>query len=70
MIKKYIGVHRAKSAGRKFYRVAFIHNGVRHEFGNFIDEKECARAYDLHVIRKGLDRKTNFFKKKLSAKEI
>jgi len=34
--------------------------------GYYKDPKEAAKAYDLFVIKNELDRKTNFFKKKLA----
>ena len=65
-MNKYLGIRKVKQrVGKPHFRVAFNHNGVRHEFGRYLDEKECAKAYDLYVIKKGIDRPTNFLKKKL-----
>lgn len=66
MDKKYIGVQKGKASGKGFFRVSFFHEGVKHEFGYYDNEKEGAKAYDLYVLRRGYDRKTNFIKKKLS----
>ena len=63
---KYRGVYRKNSAGRKVFRVRFHHEGKRYEFGHYKDERECARAYDLYVIKNNLPKKTNFFKKKVA----
>lgn len=63
---QYRGVYRATRNGRTYFRVRLTHKGVRHEFGNYKDEKECAKAYDLYVIKNNLPNKTNFFKKKLA----
>jgi len=63
---KYIGVKRKKNRGNRYKFVVDISiDGVRYFFGNYDDPKEAAKAYDLLVIRKGLDKPTNFFKKKL-----
>ncbi|MGA1703066.1 MAG: hypothetical protein ACO393_05995 [Methylophilaceae bacterium] len=62
---KYIGVKISSPwAGRRAYGVSFQHDNVIYSFGRYKDPKECAKAYDLFVIRKGLKRETNFFKKK------
>jgi len=63
-MKKYIGVHRGRTSGRRFFRVEFSHKGTKYSFGSYQDDKECAKAYDLFVIKNGFDRPTNFFKKK------
>tara|TARA_R110000772_G_scaffold183794_2_gene294933 strand:+ start:551 stop:748 length:198 start_codon:yes stop_codon:yes gene_type:complete len=63
---KYIGVLRARSGGRDYYRIDFAHKKIRYSFGNFKDPKEAAKAYDLFVIKQQLNRKTNFFKKRLA----
>ncbi len=63
---KYIGVYKRKDRTyREHFSVRFSHNSIRYEFGHYKTAEDCARAYDLFVIRKGLDRKTNFFKKKV-----
>lgn len=64
---KYIGVRKARRQGRVFFNVAFTHLGVRYCFGYHDNEKDCAKAYDLFVIKMKFDRKTNFFKKKLGS---
>jgi len=63
---KYKGVSIARRNGRKYYRVKLYHEGERYEFGNYEDKKECAKAYDLFVIKNNLPKKTNFFKKKVA----
>tara|TARA_R110000744_G_scaffold17140_1_gene46762 strand:+ start:2359 stop:2556 length:198 start_codon:yes stop_codon:yes gene_type:complete len=63
---KYIGVRKARRGGREFYNVTFKHLGINYCFGYHDNEKDCAKAYDLFVIKKGLNRKTNFLKKKLA----
>lgn len=63
---KYRGVYRAISAGRKVFRVRFDYNGKRYDFGHYKDEKECAKAYDLFIIRNNFNKETNFFKKKVA----
>lgn len=61
---KYIGVAKRKDkGGRNFFSIRFTYKNVRHEFGRYEDARECAKAYDLFVIKKQMDRKTNFFKK-------
>jgi hypothetical protein len=70
MHKKYIGVHKRRTSGRMYFRVSFSYKGTKHEFGHYTDEKECAKAYDMLVIKMGYDRKTNFFKKKLQDNQI
>lgn len=65
--KKYTGVYKVRSHGKIRFRVRLIKdNGRPHTFGFYKDEKECAKAYDLYVVRKNLQRRTNFFKKKLA----
>jgi hypothetical protein len=44
-------------------------NGVTIYLGRYSEQKTAAKAYDLYVIRHGLKRKTNFFKKKLAINE-
>lgn len=63
---KYIGVSRKRAQGRWHYRVDFMHKRKRYSMGYYKDPKEAAKAYDLFVIKNELDRKTNFFKKKLA----
>ena len=65
---KYIGVQKInKQTGKRElrYRVHFQHEHKVYQFGNYTDAKECAKAYDLFVIKSSIDRPTNFFKKKL-----
>lgn len=63
---KYIGVYKRKDRTyREHFAVRFCHKSIKYEFGHYKTAEDCARAYDLFVIRKGLDRKTNFFKKKV-----
>ncbi len=63
---KYIGVSRKKGQGRYYYRVEFSHKKIRYSMGYYKDPKEAAKAYDLFVIKQQLNRKTNFFKKRLA----
>ena len=61
----YIGVKRHRDwTGRYCFMVRFAHNNVRYEFGRYKDAKECAKAYDLFVIKNGFKLETNFFKKR------
>ncbi len=63
---KYIGVKKKKDRTNRYkYSVSFSVDGVRYNLGHYDDPKEAAKAYDLLVIRKGLNRPTNFLKKKL-----
>lgn len=62
-MKKYIGIRRRRNSGRLVWIVSFSHKSIRYEFGQYKDQRECARAYDLFVLKNGLDRETNFFKK-------
>lgn len=57
----YIGV----SFARKRWYARVKHNGTTFFLGAYDDPKEAAKAYDLYVIKNNLDRKTNFFKKRL-----
>jgi hypothetical protein len=41
------------------------HNAQDLILGRYDNPKDAAKAYDLYVIRHNLDRKTNFFKKKV-----
>ncbi len=63
---KYIGVSRKRGQGRYYFIVEFTHKRKRYSMGYYKDPKEAAKAYDLFVIKNELDRKTNFFKKKLA----
>jgi hypothetical protein len=66
MEKKYIGVRYKYIWGnRRAYTVQFQHNNVLYSFGQYDTPKECAKAYDLFVIKNKIDRETNFFKKKV-----
>lgn len=60
----YKGVRRRKDInGRLVFSVQFYFNGKTHSFGFYKTDKECAKAYDLYVIRKGFDLETNFYKR-------
>ena len=63
--KKYIGVRSNRQGGRISYRVRFMHKGKEYNWGGFKTQKEAAKSHDIFVLTKGLDRKTNFIKKKL-----
>lgn len=62
---RYKGVVKKRRNGRWIFMISFQHNNVIYQFGSYDDEKECAKAYDMFVIKKQLKRETNFFKKKL-----
>lgn len=64
-MSKYKGVTKRRMSGRVIWYGSFITNKVRHTFGVYNTEIECAKAHDLYVLKKGIKRKTNFFKKKL-----
>lgn len=57
----YIGV----SFARKRWYARVKHDGATHFLGAYDDPKDAAKAYDMYVIKNNLDRKTNFFKKRL-----
>lgn len=61
---KYIGIREKRRSGRIVWSISFRHDSVLYEFGHYKDPKECAKAYDLFVIKKQLNMETNFFKKK------
>lgn len=63
---KYKGVNKKRLQGRVYFTCSFGHNGKMYRFGLYNTAKEAAKAHDLFVIRKGIDRETNFFKKKLA----
>lgn len=64
---KYIGVKKRRNKrSQYFFVVDFFKDGVRHNFGRYKDPKDAAKAHDLYVIKKNLDRETNFIKKKLA----
>ena len=65
MDRKYKGVYKRRRSGRTFFAVRLYHKGERYEFGHYSNEKDCAKAYDLFVIKNNLPKKTNFFKKVL-----
>lgn len=65
--KKYVGVQKARDRnGRKKYSARFVYKGVVHYSGMYDTEREAARAHDLKVLKLGIDKRTNFFKKKLA----
>lgn len=64
---KYKGVvYKRNRHGRNIFKVRFQYDNVRYEFGSYADEKEAAKAYDIFVIKMGIDRPLNFFKKILA----
>lgn len=63
---KYKGVRKNKHHGRIYWRAEVMVNGEQIGLGTYHDPKKAAKAYDLYVIKYGLNRKTNFFKKKLA----
>lgn len=63
---KYKGVHKKRLSGRVFFTCSFGHDGTTYRFGLYKTAKEAAKAHDLFVIKNGIDRETNFFKKKLA----
>jgi hypothetical protein len=64
MEDNYIGIHKNRRSGRDAYRVRFTHNKKLYIFGHYKTRKETAMAHDLFVIKMGMDRKTNFLKRK------
>ena len=60
---KYIGVHKRKDNGKIIFNVKFQHDNVVYTFGTYKEPKDAAKAYDLFVLRKNINRKTNFFNK-------
>jgi len=63
---KYKGVYRGKNRnGKQVWVGTFIANKVKHNFGFYETERECAMAHDVYVLKKGIKRRTNFLKKKL-----
>lgn len=63
---RYRGVHRKRTFGRLFWAAQVSVNGENVSLGSYDDEISAAKAYDMYVIRKGLNRKTNFLKKKVA----
>lgn len=62
---KYKGVRRNRTSyGRMVYTASIYCNSKSEYLGCYKDEKEAAKAYDMYVIRNGLNRETNFIKKK------
>lgn len=57
----YVGVSR----GQKKWVARIKVNRETVLLGFYDDPKDAAKAYDMFVIKNNLDRKTNFFKKKL-----
>lgn len=57
----YLGVSR----GQKKWIARIKYNNETVQLGYYDDPKDAAKAYDLFVIKNNLDRRTNFFKKKL-----
>lgn len=60
---KYHGVRKKRNWGRQFYMAYTRIDGKELVFGSFDDPKKAAKAYDLAVVRMGLDRPTNFLRK-------
>jgi len=63
---KYRGVNKQIRGGKTVFRFQVVNNGVSKSMGWYKTAKECAKAYDLYVIKNNLPQKTNFFKKKLA----
>lgn len=63
---KYIGVSRKRGGGRYYFTVEFTHKRKTYRMGYYKDPRDAAKAYDLFVIKNELERKTNFFKKKVA----
>lgn len=61
---KYKGIIKKKvNGGKIIYMVSFQHKNIRYEFGRYKTSKEAAKAYDLFILRKRIDKPTNFLKK-------
>jgi hypothetical protein len=58
----YIGVLR----GQRKWVARIRYNNETVWLGRYDDPKDAAKAYDMFVIKNNLDRRTNFFKKKLA----
>ena len=64
MKTKYHGVKKSRCYGRPGYRAVIYDRSRTISCGFYDDPKTAAKAYDMAVIRLGLDRPTNFLKKK------
>lgn len=58
------GVSKTKKNGRSKYVSRIQVNGRVVQLGLYDTAKEAGLAYDLHIVRNGLSRKTNYLKKK------
>ena len=61
--------YRGVKRNGKAWEASIIVDGEFNYLGRYYDQKLAAKAYDLFVIRNGLNRKTNFLKKKLAQTE-
>lgn len=67
MTSIYNGVSVKKNRhGREMYVAKIYHNKRTVEIGWYKDEKLAAKAFDKYVLKYGLDKETNFLKKKLA----
>ena len=67
MTSIYNGVSVKKNRhGREMYVAKIQHNKKTVEIGWYKDEKLAAKAFDKYVLKYGLDKETNFLKKKLA----
>ena len=63
---RYRGVHLKRTFGRLSWCAQVTVKNQTIYLGSYDDEIGAAKAYDMYVIRMGLNRQTNFFKKKLA----
>ena len=67
MTSIYNGVSVKKNRhGREMYVARIQHNKKSVEIGWYKEEKTAAKAFDKYVLKYGLNKKTNFLKKKLA----
>lgn len=64
-MEKSTSYHGVKKKG-KAWEASIIVDGTFNYLGRYYDPKQAAKAYDFFVVRNGLNRKTNFIKKKLA----
>jgi|AntAceMinimDraft_6_1070360.scaffolds.fasta_scaffold92431_1 hypothetical protein len=62
----YKGIRVSSWGGRKYFKVTVCTNNKSIHVGLYKDKLEAIRAYDLYIIRMGLNKKTHFLKKKLA----
>lgn len=58
------GVYKSKNRGKIRYASRIQVEGKLFYLGDYDTPKEAALAYDMYILRNGLNRKTNYLKKK------